>query len=69
MQEDAKTTNFALLRMRKAHEAGRGVRLSHGELHAFSVEILGQWWSGVNEDGSSVNDDDHVDLWSGEKDD
>lgn len=40
---DPNVTNAALLRMRKAHQAGRGVRLSAEELDAFSVEMLGQW--------------------------
>lgn len=50
-------TNLALLRMRKAHEAGRGVRLSHDELHAFSVELLGQWWLAIRPDGTNIEKD------------
>lgn len=52
-----KTTNFALLRMRKAHESKRGVRLSYAELNAFSVELLGQWWAAIEEDGTNSEED------------
>jgi hypothetical protein len=50
---DAKVTNAALLRMRKAHEAGRGVRLTADELDAFSVENLGAWWASIDDDGNN----------------
>jgi len=57
MITERKTTNFALLRMRKAHEFGRGVRLSFEELQAFSVETIAEWWGAIEEDGTNINED------------
>jgi hypothetical protein len=48
------TVNRALLRMRKAHETGRGVRLSWEELNAMSVELIGQWWRAIDENGENT---------------
>lgn len=47
-------TNSALARMRDAHSRGKGVRLSHVELSAFSVELIGQWWASIDESGENV---------------
>jgi hypothetical protein len=55
-------TNAALLRMRKANEAGRGVRLSANELDAFSVELLGEWWHSIDEEGRNTQDPDYRKL-------
>lgn len=49
------TTNKVLLRMRKAYEDGRGVRISHAELCAFSVELMGEWWENIGPDGRPIH--------------
>ena len=42
-----------LKRMSKAHEEGRGVRISAEEIQALSVTIMGEWWGNLTEDGGS----------------
>lgn len=53
LAEETKLYGEALTRMRKAHEAGRGCRLTAEMLQAMSVTLIGEWWVAVNEDGSS----------------
>lgn len=55
--EDVKLSNLALYRMSEAHKKGRGVRLSWEELHAFSIQLIGQWWAGIDKNGNSVEED------------
>lgn len=59
MAREPLITDKALLRMRKAHEAGCGVRLSAKELDAFSVESLGAWWASIDENGFNIEVPDY----------
>jgi hypothetical protein len=42
-------SNEALLRMREALMAGKGVRLTLEELQALNLTMIGQWWSVLSE--------------------
>lgn len=57
---DENVTNAALLRMRRAFEGGKGVRLSWEELRAFNVETLGDWWNSIDDDGRNTRHDDRL---------
>lgn len=51
-------TNKALLRMRKACEKGKGVQLSAAEIQAFNIELLGQWWNAIDDEGNNTEESD-----------
>lgn len=53
-------SNHALLKMRKAHEAGKGCYLTKRELEAFSVETIGEWWSSIEDNGHNMAEDEIV---------
>lgn len=48
----------ALDRMRKAFEAGRGVRLTWRELEAMNRSVMGEWWSEDNPLDTDTPEDD-----------
>lgn len=60
--EHEEISNAALLRMRKALNSGHGVRLTWDELSAFSVEVLGDWWNSIDDDGKNMEASGYMDT-------
>lgn len=49
----------AFIRMKRAHDTGKGVRLSFADLEALNITFLGEVWSGVAEDALSRPTPEH----------
>ena len=51
--EITRLSGEALKRMRRAHDRGTGCRIKAEEIRALSLTLVGEWWSNMNDDGSS----------------